>query len=281
MSLGIFDHATCAPFAFLGLTGTFWEVNTDIIIGTWVAMAVITIISLIGRWSLTREGRLISSGYEKTIGFFMHLTTESFGIFNYKYFAFITSLFLFTFMCCLVGLIPHVEEATRDLNTTLALSLTSFLYIQREKIKTHGVGGFLKEFIHPFVVMAPIHIVGELSKIASMAFRLFGNILGGGVILSMILDLVGSQQIIFYSVLAVVVIMALCSRAFRVLQQNHIFQTIYSVITSMLFIITWLQLFLGVFEGLIQSFVLTMLTTTYLSMAIAPTDEHNEEHSPC
>lgn len=274
MSLSIFDHPTCSPFAFLGLAGGFWDVNTEIVVATWIAMIIIAALAVVGRWYLSHEQNLVSIGYEKIILFFADLSSESFGLFKFDYFVFVTSLFIFSFMNCIVGLLPHVEEATRDLNTTLALSVTSFLYVQKEKIKAHGITGFLQEFIYPSIIMAPIHIVGEFSKIASMAFRLFGNILGGGVILGMIIDLIGSQKTLFFGLLITVGIFTLVRRYIRPVRRNVYLAAFYSILTTALFLITWIQLFLGVFEGLIQSFVLTMLTITYLAMGTA---EH--EHS--
>ena len=276
MSLSIFDHPTCSPFAFIGLAGGFWDVNIEIITATWIAMAIIVALAFAGRWYLSHEQGLAALGYEKTILFFADLSSESFGSFKFDYFVFVTSLFIFSFMNCIVGLLPHVEEATRDLNTTLALSVTSFLYIQKEKIKAHGVLGFLQEFVYPSIIMAPIHLVGEFSKIASMAFRLFGNILGGGVILGMIIDLIGSQKTIFYILLILVGIFSVVRRYVRPVRRNVYLATLYSALTTTLFLITWIQLFLGVFEGLIQSFVLTMLTITYLAMGTAM-DEHSDQ----
>ena len=54
---------------------------------------------------------------------FMTLIEQSAGTFVYRYYAFITSLFIFIITCNWVALIPYVEEPTKDLNTTLALAL--------------------------------------------------------------------------------------------------------------------------------------------------------------
>ena len=58
-----------------------------------------------------------------------------------------------------------------------------------KKLKCMVCLGYLKEFVEPIFVLFPIHVVGELAKIASMSFRLFGNILGGGIIYMMIFEL--------------------------------------------------------------------------------------------
>jgi F-type H+-transporting ATPase subunit a len=278
MSLGIFDHHTIQPFAIFGLTDRAWDINIDILIGTWVAMFLLFVVVMVGRYSLTKERSLIVIAYEKIITFFMDLVRDSMGSFTYYPFAFVVAIFCFTFFSCLVGVIPYIEESTRDINTTLALALTSFVYIQYQKIKAHGLLGFLKEFIEPSVVLLPMHIVGELSKIASMSFRLFGNVLGGSVILGMIINLVGDYRVYFlpflYSILLAVAVAAFLRR----FKSVRTITPLLTIMLNMLFVLTWLQMVLGIAEGLIQSFVLTMLTLTYLAMGTAThTDE--KEHA--
>jgi F-type H+-transporting ATPase subunit a len=53
------------------------------------------------------------------------------------------------------------------------------------------VGGYLKELVTP-VFLAPIHIMGEISRIISLSFRLFGNIFGGEVLVTVMFVLLGS-----------------------------------------------------------------------------------------
>lgn len=270
----IFEHKVIRPFDFFGLTSDFWALNIDILIATWIAMALLLVLAIIGRKYLNQELSPLSVAYEKTISFFITMCKDSFPVFNYYYFAFITSLFFFTFSCCLVGVIPFVHEATADINTTFALGLTSFLYIQYQKIKVHGILGYLKEFTEPFFILAPIHVVGELSKIASMSFRLYGNVLGGGVILSMIISLFNDQRQYFFIFMALTLCIAMIAQVTGFAAKNPMLTKVANILLSILFLLTWIQIVLGIAEGLIQSFVLTMLTVTYLAMGT----QHEEEH---
>ena len=197
MKIAIFEYTIIKPFRALGLTGSFWNIHIDTLIYSWVAMLIIFSLVILGRAFLKKNPNLVSMGFEKVIGFFMDLCEESFKKFNYYYFAFVSTLFFFTLFCCLVGILPFLDESTKDLNTTLALGLTSFCYVQYQKIKIHGLLGYLKEFTHPFFLLAPVNIVGELAKIASMSFRLFGNILGGGVIFTMLVEFLGEYKMFF------------------------------------------------------------------------------------
>jgi F-type H+-transporting ATPase subunit a len=284
MSAGIFDYKAIKPFESLGLTNKFWTLHIDILIATWVAMLCLLAIALVGRYFIKKELNIVSTGYEAVMSIFIGLCNDSFTHFNYYYFAFIVSIFFFTFFCSFVGVFPYVEEATKDLNTTFAIGLTSFLYIQYQKIRVHGIGGYIKEFFEPFFLLAPVHVVGELSKIASMSFRLFGNILGGGVIYVMVFDLLNKYNKWVLFVMAIILAIAAIAHFFVPAPRARLFHIVVTAFVGILFLVTWLQLFLGIAEGLIQAFVITMLTTTYLAMGTQHIDDavhepENKEHA--
>ena len=123
-----------------------------------------------------------------------------------KFFPFLTTLFIFILLSNWSGLIPGVgpigvwEEKegikelvplfrapTADLNTTIALALLGVFFIQFQGF-AHLSIGYLKKFfnftnpIYTFVGF--LEIVSEISKIISFAFRLFGNIFAGEVLLA-------------------------------------------------------------------------------------------------
>ena len=279
-SIHLFDEATIRPLAAWGFTHPFWSLHIEILMASWIGMLLILGLALLGRYFLDKEFNLVASAYEKIIDIFVDLSNDSFGSFRFNYFVFILAIFSFTFFSCLVGVIPFVEEATKDLNTTVAIALTSFFYVQYQKINLHGIKGFLKEFIEPFFVLAPLHVVGELSKITSMSLRLFGNILGGGIIVSLLFQLLGHYQNILAPAIFIVVTLSILFR-FVIPNQHHpalvIINRIINVVLNIFFLVAWVQIFLGIFEGLIQSFVLTMLTTTYLAMNLHhSSNEHTE-----
>lgn len=270
MKHGIFDYYTIEPFESFGLHSPFWSVHLDTLIYTWAAMGILFILAIVGRKLIKKELSYSSLVYEQTVSFFMTLCKESFGYFHYRYFAFITTLFLFTLMCCLVGLIPFLDESTRDLNTTFALGLSSFMYIQSQKIKTFGLFAYIKKFFQPIFLLAPINIIGELAKVASMSFRLFGNILGGSIIFGMIVNLVEQRPIVTFFLSFAIISFIMSWLIFnKKLIKNPTLIKIVNGCVAVVFFLVWAQMFFGIFEGLIQAFVLTMLTTTYLAMGTA------------
>ena len=84
---------------------------------------------------------------------------------------------------------PLFRAATADLNTTLALALISVSLTQFYGIRHLGLSYF-KKFINlsnPINTFVGIlEIISELAKIISFAFRLFGNIFAGEVLLAVI-----------------------------------------------------------------------------------------------
>ena len=202
----------------------------------------------------------------------MNITTETLGVFDESCFTTAFGLFAFSFSCTIVSLIPHIEEATRDLNTTFALALISFFFVQQQGFKAHGVA-HLKEYTHPFIFMLPMHIVGDLAKITSMSFRLFGNILAGSVILHLMYL---ALERIFPYLGGYFIFVGLLTLFVFLLQR---FSSKYANLSAHLpklyaifFIPAGLQFFFGLFEGLIQSGVIALLTLTYTGLAINTTD---------
>ncbi len=278
MSFEIFKYCEIKPLEACGFTNKFWVIHLDTLIYTWVAMLCLLGLSLLGRYFIRRDLNIVSVAYEKVVSLLIDTFGESFKVFNFNYFAFIACVFLFTLFACIVSIIPYMDEATKDLNTTLAIGLMSFLYVQYQKIKVHGVLGYLKEFVEPVFVLFPIHVVGELAKIASMSFRLFGNILGGGIIYMMIFDLLRGYKVFFLCYVWILVLLGLIFFKTRIKNKFPTIEKVLKFFINIAFIMTWLQVIFGVFEASIQAFVITMLTTTYLAIGVSHEEsEHVKE----
>jgi F-type H+-transporting ATPase subunit a len=90
--------------------------------------------------------------------------------------------------------VPLLRAATADLNTTLALAIISVVLTQVFGVSHLGLAYFKKffDFSSPISFFVGIlELVLEIAKIVSFAFRLFGNIFAGEVLLAVMLYLVG------------------------------------------------------------------------------------------
>jgi F-type H+-transporting ATPase subunit a len=94
----------------------------------------------------------------------------------------ICALFMFLVLSNWLGMIPHLAEPTKDLNTPLSLGIMGFVIAHWAGIRTKGFKAYAREYFQPMFFMMPLNLIGELAKIVSISFRLFGNIMGGSII---------------------------------------------------------------------------------------------------
>lgn len=236
-SFGNIENSLWNPLGLLGLDYDFLKINIATVTNTWFVLVLIIFIILIARFFFNNKQGITRYFVISYVDSFKDLTTQTFGSFIYQHFSFITVLFTFILMCNCLAIIPWTSEPTKDLNTTLALGLIAFFYKEIQTIKTNGFSGYFKEFIQPFFIMFPINVIGHFSKIISMSFRLFGNIFGGAVIMELYTHAIAGSLV----------------------------WEILGIFTGINFLVV---LFFGVFEGFIQAFVFTMLTLTYIALAI-------------
>ncbi len=79
------------------------------------------------------------------------------------------------------------RAAMTDINTTIALSLITFALIQYYALKKKGIVGRLKHY-KPYYI-APVRLITDLAVPVSLSCRLFGNILGGMIVMEIIYDI--------------------------------------------------------------------------------------------
>jgi len=115
-----------------------------------------------------------------------------------KYVPFLGTLFVYIFVMNVMGLFPGMFSSTSKLNTTLALAICVFLYVQLEGIKAQGLWGYIFHFMGSpksavewclVPLNFPLHIIGELAKPISLSLRLFGNISGEDMLLAIFVGL--------------------------------------------------------------------------------------------
>jgi len=229
------------PLKLFGIDSELVALSIPTIINTWIVLAVLTALILLFRFVMYKS-TIATFLVHSFVNSFVELSVQSLGVFNYHHFVFVFSIFVFILFCNWIALIPFVEEPTKNINTTLALGCISFFYKEFYAIKTHGIMAYFKEFFHPFFVMFPLNVISHFSKIISISFRLFGNIFGGSIITQ-----------IYTSAISL-----------------SFFTELFGLLTGLNFLV--LSFFI-LFEGLIQAFVFTMLTLTYLAIAVQSEEE--------
>ncbi|UCG13438.1 MAG: F0F1 ATP synthase subunit A [Deltaproteobacteria bacterium] len=166
-------------------------VNSETLLMTWVVMALV----LAFGWIATRGRGMVPGPWqnlaELLVQWFKELVRDALGeAYEKRYFPLICALFIFLLLCNWVGVIPGLSEPTKDINTTLGLGIMGFFIAHGTAIKVKGVKQYLKEYFRPIFFMMPLNVVGELAKVISISFRLFGNIMGGSIIIIVVSHLV-------------------------------------------------------------------------------------------
>jgi F-type H+-transporting ATPase subunit a len=168
----------------LHLFGLRLAINLEVVLMTWIAFgAVILFGYLCARESAILPGAMQALG-ELLVDQLYQLTEDALDKeLAAKYGPLICALFMFLVVSNWLGIIPHLEEPTKDLNTPLSLGVMGFVIAHAAGIRSKGFKAYIKEYMEPIFFMAPLNIIGELAKIVSISFRLFGNIMGGSIII--------------------------------------------------------------------------------------------------
>ena len=272
-----FHEEVWRPLAYFGVTHHFFQLSKETLINTWWGLAILLLIALFCRYSLSRPRSTAGHLTIAMIRSSMSMVTQAVGSFSARYFYFASSLFVFIIVNNLLIVIPGLEEPTKDINTTFALALISVFYAQKEGLLAHGLIGYLQEYFKmPFTLFPegritigaiplaaikgvlnlivgcltfPLEVLGKAASLLSLSLRLFGNIFGGSIITSVLRHAASGSWLI------------------------------QSLVTG-LGISLIVTLFFGLFEAFIQAFVFTILSTTYIAMAIQREEGHEENHRP-
>jgi F-type H+-transporting ATPase subunit a len=106
-----------------------------------------------------------------------------------RYLPFVGTLFVFIVTCNLLTIVPGYHPPTASLSTTTALAICVFIAVPLYGMAHQGLGGYLKHYIQPTIIMLPFNIIGEFSRTLALAVRLYGNIMSGMVIAGILLSL--------------------------------------------------------------------------------------------
>jgi F-type H+-transporting ATPase subunit a len=164
------------------------------VIHSWFVMLVI----IIGAFLLSRGIQMLPGKGQNILEFIVE-TLENFmvditGPEGRAFLPFIATLFLYIFICNLIGLVPGFFSPTANYNTTLSMAICTFVLTHAIGIKFHGAK-YIKHFLGPAWPLAPvlfiIELISHFARVASLSVRLFGNIFGKEKVLGILFGLWG------------------------------------------------------------------------------------------
>lgn len=206
-------------------------------VGATFVLILLTIMGLYFKSSLAAdEDRVEPRGtfslrfvIEGILGFVLGLAKDNCGAHYRKFFGFLAALFLFILTCNLTGLVPGFPPPTVNMDTNLAMGFLVFIVYNYAGVKEHGFA-YIKHFAGPVIFIAPLFFCIEIVSHASRP-------------LSLSLRLVGN------------------------IYGDH---TLLGIFTGLSYIVfPALLMFFGLLVAVVQSFVFTLLSGIYISMAIS------------
>lgn len=169
-----------------------WDVHLDTIITTWIVFAIIIGILMLATRNCSIVPGPIQNAVEMILEALMSQFKQSLGNRAAQMSAVLFTFFLFILMSNEIGLLPNpdglIKSPTSDINTTFGLALATMAVVWVMGIKTKGIG-FFGHFFKPFTPFVVINAIEECAKPITLAFRLFGNILAGEILLELLYKL--------------------------------------------------------------------------------------------
>jgi F-type H+-transporting ATPase subunit a len=159
-----------------------------------------------------------------------------------RYLAIVTTMFAFILTANLLGLVPGLMSPTANINVTLGCAITVWVYYHIQGIREQGPVAYVKHFAAPPgapLFIAPIMLPIEIISHLSR-------------VLSLTLRLFGN---IFGEELVILIL--------------------FSIVP---FLVPLPMMFLGIITAILQAFVFVLLTTIYLSGAVATEHDHDGDH---
>ena len=159
---------------------------TQTLVVSWLVMAIITGLCIwLGHGLKVTGISRKQAAAETIVTSLINFVRGNMGPEFDHYIPLVGTIFITSIVSNLISLLG-IWSPTADLMTELAWALVVFVLITYHKIKSSGIGGYLKSFLDPIFVMAPINVMSECFTPVSMACRHFGNILSGTVINALI-----------------------------------------------------------------------------------------------
>ncbi len=234
---------------------------------TWLVMVILAALTFVASRNLQLVPRGLQNFLEVLLEQFQQMIDDVMGPEGRRYLPLIATLGLFILTGNLMGLVPGLAGVTSNLNTNAACALVVFVAYHWIGARKQGLVPYLKHFAGPVPLalkplMFVIEIISHLARPLSLTLRLFGNMVGGHILLAVIFLLMGLDGLIGWALSGSV--------------PGAIIGGIGGIVT-IAFTVGFLYP-LKILVAFLQAFIFVMLTMLYISGAIEEA-EHSEQHS--
>lgn len=209
--------------------------QTSIVASLFVTLLVV-LFGLSFRANLAKDDGIAPSGkfslrflFEGLLEFIYGIGKENCGHHYRNHLPLLCGIFIFVLVSNLSGLVPGFPPATETIELNLAMGLMVFFSYNYAGLKEHGIG-YLKHFLGPVLFIAPLMFLIEIASHASRP-------------------------------------LSLAIRLMANIFGDHLLLGVFTDLTY--FVVPTLLMFLGLLVAVIQAFLFTLLTSIYISLAIA------------
>jgi F-type H+-transporting ATPase subunit a len=235
---------------------------------TWLIMLILAGLTFAASRNLQLVPRGLQNFLEVVLEQFQQMIDDVMGHEGRQYLPLIATLGLFILTGNLLGLVPGLAGVTSNLNTNAACALVVFLAYHWIGARKQGLIPYLKHFAGPVPLalkplMFVIEIISHLARPLSLTLRLFGNMVGGHILLAVIFLLMGLDGLIGW---------ALSGSLPGILIGG------LGGLVTIVFTVGFLYP-LKILVAFLQAFIFVMLTMLYISGAIEESEHHAEQHS--
>jgi F-type H+-transporting ATPase subunit a len=165
------------------------------VIYSWFAMLILIVFGLLAGKGVSIIPTKVQNVFEIVIGGLEDFTVDITGEDGRRFFPILATVFIYIFLCNLLGLMPGLMPPTANLNTNLAMALVVFVMTHVIGVMTHGPK-YIKQFTGPIWWLAPLifplELIGHLARVMSLSIRLFGNMMGKELVLLILFVLAGA-----------------------------------------------------------------------------------------
>jgi F-type H+-transporting ATPase subunit a len=234
---------------------------------TWLVMVILAGVAFAASRNIQLVPRGLQNFLEVVLEQFVGIIDDVMGREGRRYLPLIATLGLFILTGNLIGLVPGMAGPTANLNTTAACALVVFIAYHWIGVRKQGALTYLKHFTGPVPLwlkpmMFVIEIISHLARPLSLTLRLFGNMVGGHILLAVIFLLMGLDGLIGWALsgsLAGAVVGGIGGAVTIVFTVGFLYP-------------------LKILVSFLQAFIFVMLTMLYISGAIEEAEHHADHH---
>ncbi len=162
---------------------------------TWLVMLFLIVVGAIATKGISMIPTKGQNFFELVIGGMEDFIVDITGEEGRRFFPILATVFIYIFVCNLVGLIPGFYPPTANLNTTLSCALVVVIFTHVIGVMYHGPK-YIKHFCGPIwwmiPIIFPIELIGHTARVLSLTIRLFGNMSGHELVLGILFMLAGA-----------------------------------------------------------------------------------------